>query len=77
MKKKSLNCWVFLWGMKRHIVELSSQYWNEGYVAKNVACEFLQEYDNSSKPITSQECTHNRQHYFCSQIDVCWEEMNA
>ena len=62
--------------MKRHIVELS-RCWNEGYVAKNVACKFLQEYDNGSKPITNQACTHNCQHYFCNQIDVCQEEMTA
>ena len=61
------------------IVQLSSRYWNERYVAKTVACECLQEYDNAygSRPITNQPYTHNCQHYFCNQIDVRREEMTA
>ena len=43
------------------IVQLSSRYWNEGYVAKTVACECLQEYDNGSS----------------NQIDVRREELTA
>ena len=65
----------FLGGKKKSNSELSSRYLDEGYVAKLVACEFLPEYDNGSKPICNQTCAHNCQQYFRNQIDVLREEM--
>ena len=73
--KSSSNSRLFSWRKKKSNSELSSRYLDEGYVAKLVACEFLPEYDNGSKPICNQTCAHNCQQYFRNQIDVLREEM--
>jgi len=39
-------------------------------VAQHVACLFLLEHDNDSKPICNQACTHNCQHCLRNQIDI-------
>ena len=56
-------------------LKLNRWYLDEGDVAQHVACFFLLEYGNGSKPICNQACTHNCQHYLRYQIDILWEEM--
>ena len=86
--KKCLNFQVFPWGKnnndekgkekrKKNNLKLNRWYLDEGDVAQHVACLFLLEYGNGSKPICNQACTHNCQHYLRYQIDILWEEMTG
>ena len=56
-------------------LKLNRWYLDEGDVAQHVACLFLLEYGNGSKPICNQACIHNCQHYLRYQIDIIWDEM--